>query len=103
MEEAIDLATSEDDEPAVQARGLCIHCGQVRKPHVCPHGAKIMKRMSKFECGMNNKSQKTTDSQHDGKEEEKQEQAGAKRKHSATARTNKNSEPRTACSVQVRA
>ena len=58
--ETIDLA-SEDDEDSGDARGLCIKCGQVSKPHVCPHAAKIMKRMSRSECGMSSsKCQKTS-------------------------------------------
>ena len=47
MEEAIDITSSDDEAPAMTGRGLCIKCGQVSKPHVCPHGAEVMKRASK--------------------------------------------------------
>ena len=40
-----------DDEEAAPRTGLCIHCGQVSKPHACPHGTvKIMKPLSKSKC-----------------------------------------------------
>ena len=46
--ETIVLSDDEEDAPRT---GLCIHCGQVSKPHACPHGTvKIMKPLSKSKC-----------------------------------------------------
>ena len=45
------IVLSDEEEDAVPRTGLCIHCGQVTKPHACPHGTgKIMKRASKAKC-----------------------------------------------------
>ena len=45
------IVLSDDEEDAAPRTGLCIHCGQVSKPHACPHGAvKIMKPLSKSKC-----------------------------------------------------
>ena len=42
------IVLSDDEEDAAPRTGLCIHCGQVSKPHACPHGTvKIMKPLSK--------------------------------------------------------
>ena len=38
------IVLSDDEEDPAPRTGLCIHCGQVSKPHACPHGTvKIMK------------------------------------------------------------
>ena len=45
------IVLSDDEEDAAPRTGLCIHCGQVSKPHACPHGTvKIMKPLSKSKC-----------------------------------------------------
>ena len=45
------IVLSDDEEDTAPRTGLCIHCGQVSKPHACPHGtAKIMKPLSKSKC-----------------------------------------------------
>ena len=55
------IVLSDDEEEAGLRTGLCIHCGQVTKPHACPHGAaKIMKPLSKSKCRPA-KKQRTSD------------------------------------------
>ena len=64
MEEAVDLASSDDDEAPAPATGRDLYilkCEQVTKSRVYPHSAKVMKRASKTQLGAAAKVPRTSD------------------------------------------